>query len=94
MDKYVPGEIVSASRKTRITVENCTFTMIAYGPNTSVYHGSVYLRHQADSSRLLRMDSWKGATTLSLCFDDACYSAEEAKTFLKFMASFMLTFAK
>jgi hypothetical protein len=40
------------------------------------------------------MDSWKGVTSLSFCFNDGYYSPEAAGAFLRDMAGFMLAFAE
>lgn len=47
------------------------------------------LRH-----RLIRMESWKGATSLSFCFNDGYFKPEDAARFLKDIAGFMLAFAQ
>ncbi|KAH6669308.1 15-O-acetyltransferase [Halenospora varia] len=43
---------------------------------------------------LIRMESWKGATSFSLCFGDGSYSVEKANAFLKDLMGYMLRFAK
>ncbi|KAH8679921.1 15-O-acetyltransferase [Tricladium varicosporioides] len=43
---------------------------------------------------LIRMESWKGATSFSLCFENGSYSTEKATSFLKDLMGYMLTFAE
>jgi hypothetical protein len=43
---------------------------------------------------LIRMDSWKGASALSLCYNDGSYTDKEATTFLEHIASYMLAFVQ
>ena len=40
------------------------------------------------------MDSFKGATTLSITFNDGYISTENAVAFLDYIADFMLVFAR
>ncbi|KAF7587254.1 trichothecene 15-O-acetyltransferase, partial [Aspergillus hancockii] len=42
-----------------------------------------FFTNQYQPYMLLRLDSWKGACTLSLCFNDGSYTADEATTFLE-----------
>ncbi|OAA69927.1 15-O-acetyltransferase-like protein [Akanthomyces lecanii RCEF 1005] len=44
------------------------------------------------SDILIRMESWKGATVLSVCYNDGCLQAETAREFLGRVAQFMLAF--
>lgn len=44
------------------------------------------------NSSLIRMESWKGATVLSVCYNDGCLQAETAREFLGRVAQFMLAF--
>nr|AUB51317.1 trichothecene-15-O-acetyltransferase [Trichoderma hypoxylon] len=42
----------------------------------------------------IRLESWKDASTLSVCYNEANYSQEEATKFLKSVASYMLIFSQ
>jgi hypothetical protein len=39
------------------------------------------------------MESWRGATSLSFCFNDGYFKSEDAARFLQDIAGFMLAFA-
>ncbi|KAI3531129.1 hypothetical protein CSPX01_14346 [Colletotrichum filicis] len=54
-----------------------------------LFHLDTYL-----SDVLVRMDSWKGATGLSICFNDGRLNATLADQFLGYIAEFMLKFAE
>ncbi|GKT45932.1 putative 15-O-acetyltransferase SAT12 [Colletotrichum spaethianum] len=54
-----------------------------------LFHLDTYL-----SDVLIRMDSWKGATGLSICFNDGRLDETLAEEFLGYMAEFMLKFAE
>ncbi|KAJ2966699.1 hypothetical protein NQ176_g10025 [Zarea fungicola] len=44
------------------------------------------------SDILIRMDSWKGSTVLSVCYNEGCLQTETARQFLDLVARFMLAF--
>ncbi|KAK1522666.1 hypothetical protein CPAR01_14209 [Colletotrichum paranaense] len=54
-----------------------------------LFHLDTYL-----SDVLVRMDSWKGATGLSICFNDGRLNATLADQFLGYIVEFMLKFAE
>jgi hypothetical protein len=39
------------------------------------------------------MESWKGSTSLSFCFNDGHFKPEDEASFLRDIAGFMLAFA-
>ncbi|KAF5865509.1 trichothecene 15-O-acetyltransferase [Aspergillus alliaceus] len=73
-DHLVPGDIVSPTTGEKLISLD----------RVNVFHNQ-YLPYI-----LLRLESWKGASTLSLCYNDACYNASEATAFLDDVVGYMM----
>ncbi|OIW25261.1 15-O-acetyltransferase Tri3 [Coniochaeta ligniaria NRRL 30616] len=68
--------------------------MGSFGNTLMTVEACSFLLDTYNDSLLIRMESWKGATSLSFCFNDGYFKSEDAARFLKDMAGFMLTFAE
>ncbi|ERF71078.1 hypothetical protein EPUS_07750 [Endocarpon pusillum Z07020] len=77
-DRFIPGDVTSAATGEKLM---------------SVENVSFFLNKYLPSMSF-RLDSWKGASTLSLCYNDGSYTAEEATTWLQYLATYMLAFAQ
>lgn len=56
--------------------------------------GCAVLTGRTNPGRLVRMDSFKGATALSVTFNDGCMTVDDAVAFLGYVVEFMLGFAR
>nr|ALV66156.1 acetyltransferase [Trichoderma brevicompactum] len=70
-----------------------SITTIA-GENLLTIDDFVFFLNQCLPYLAIRLESWKDASTLSVCYNEANYSREEATKFLKYVAKYMLIFSQ
>ncbi|KAB5566840.1 15-O-acetyltransferase Tri3-domain-containing protein [Coniochaeta sp. 2T2.1] len=98
VDRYVPGDVKYSHENPlppgrQASCNSCKDWDDWDGDVLLTVEDCRFLLDTYNDSLLIRMESFKGATSLSFCFNDGYFRPEDAKRFLEDMAGFMLAFA-